>query len=383
MGIFTGNGLDSRATKLNHCTERAAIMELSSVVRKLAWVVGVLALGVLLTGCPAADQKPAKSAGKQADKSTAPEKSAAADSKTETPEAAGKKATEETGKKGPDEAGEKTKDTMPLLPDLDEKAAPSEKTGVKSKEAPDEEIAIEKPKLSTDKSKTEELDEPPAPKMPDFGPPLVDDEKSLTRLDPASPVWIDKEKKQVILQGTACHADYPLEFFATLRNRAYESVVAIYTRPSIVHAGLLAVGAKPGTPVQFQPQYSPPTGTEIEIEVRWKDKDGKVQHARAQDWIRDIKTKKPMDVNWVFAGSMFRKDPETGKEYYRGDSGDFIAVLNIPAATLDIPIEGQSAIEARSYEGAVDKMPPKDTSVTIVLKPKLDKAEPAKEKPAP
>ena len=142
-------------------------------------------------------------------------------------------------------------------------------------------------------------------------------------------------------------------------------------KPNLIHAGLLAVGAKPGTPAKFEPKYVPPTGTEVQIEVRWKDKAGKVQTAPAQQWIRDIKTKKAMEVNWVFAGSGFRKDPETGRDRYLADSGDFISVLNLPTATLDIPIASTSALESRSYEGFVANMPPQGTPVTIVLKPKL------------
>lgn len=208
--------------------------------------------------------------------------------------------------------------------------------------------------------------------------------KGLTKLDKDSPAWIDKGQKQVVLQGETCKAGYPLEFFATLPDRGYESVVVIYTRPSIVHAGLLAVGAKPGKPAQFDPEYSPPTGTEIAIEVRWKDKDGKVQHARAQEWIRSIKTKKPMDVNWVFAGSMFRVNSETGEKRYMGDGGDFIAVLNLPTATLDIPIPSKSDLESRSFESLLEKVPPEKTPVTLVLTPKLDKEGEKKveEKPA-
>ena len=213
--------------------------------------------------------------------------------------------------------------------------------------------------------------EPEAAKPAKLGEPLVDDVKTLKQIDPVQPVWIDPEHKQVIFLAETCRADYPLEFFATLRDRGYEACVIMDVKPSLVHAALLAVGAKAGTPVRFDPTYAPPTGTEVQIEVRWKDKDGKVQKTPAQNWIRNVKTKKPMDVNWVFAGSIFRKDPETNRERYLADSGDFIAVLNLPTATLDIPVESASAIESRLYEGFVDNMPPKGTPVTVVMTPKL------------
>ena len=181
--------------------------------------------------------------------------------------------------------------------------------------------------------------------------PLVDNMDDLKKLDPNSPIWIDKKHKELILVGEACKAGYPLEFFATLPDRGYEAVVVVATKPSVVHAGLLALGAKPGHPVRFEPEFQPPTGTEIAIEVRWKDDKGKLHSAAAQKWIRNMQTKKPLDVEWVFAGSGFRKDPETGLERYFGDSGDFISVSNLPTATLDLPIQSTKTLESRLFEG--------------------------------
>ena len=121
---------------------------------------------------------------------------------------------------------------------------------------------------------------------------MVDDPASLQRLSPTQPVWLDKKDRCIVLQGAVCAAGYPLEFFATYSNRYYESVLAVNVTPSIVHAGLLAVGAKPGIPRGSSRRFQPPTGTEVAIEVRWKDAQGKVQSGPAQHWIRNIKTRK-------------------------------------------------------------------------------------------
>ena len=89
------------------------------------------------------------------------------------------------------------------------------------------------------------------------------------------------------------------------------------------------MGAKRGHPVRFRRQeYEPPTGTGILIEVRWKDKDGKVKKAPAQQWVRNMQTKKALDVNWVFAGSMFVKDAN-GQQHYVADGGDFVSVTSL------------------------------------------------------
>jgi hypothetical protein len=206
----------------------------------------------------------------------------------------------------------------------------------------------------------------------DLGPPLVDHPEDLIKLHPVYPVWINNKTKQVILIGSVCRANYPLEFFATYPDRSYESVVEIYTKPSVVHAALLALGAKPGKPVQYDPKFTPPSGAEVDIEVSWKDQNGRRQKARAQEWIRDIKTKKQLDINWVFAGSMFWEDKSTGEKSYLADRGDFISVLNLPTALLDVPIQSASAIESRLFEGFTERLPPPGTPVTLILKPKLE-----------
>ena len=206
----------------------------------------------------------------------------------------------------------------------------------------------------------------------DLGPPLVGKPEDLIKLHPVYPVWIDKKNKEVILIGSVCRANYPLEFFATYPDRGYESVVVIYAKPSLVHGALLALGANPGKPVQYDPKFIPPSGTEVEIGVAWMDQNGKRQKARAQDWIRDIKTKKQLDVNWVFAGSLFWEDKSTGEKSYLADRGDFISVLNLPTALLDVPIESASAIESRLFEGFTERLPAPGTPVTLILKPKLN-----------
>ncbi|MEN6449020.1 MAG: YdjY domain-containing protein [Thermoguttaceae bacterium] len=230
-------------------------------------------------------------------------------------------------------------------------------------------VADEKPQETPQEELNQDLQKI-ADSPRDLGEPLVED-ADLHRLSTEQPVWVDAKNKQVVLLGEVCKAGYPLEFFATYSNRAYESVVAVNVKSSIIHTGLLAVGAKPGHPAHFQPEFSPPTGTEIAIEVRWKDRQGKVQRARAQDWVRDVKTKKALELNWVFAGSIAEKDADGQFTSYQADGGDMICVLSLPSAMLDLPRHGYGAIEARSFEAFAERLPPEGTPVTLLLKPVL------------
>jgi hypothetical protein len=210
------------------------------------------------------------------------------------------------------------------------------------------------------------------PELPaNLGDPLVDEPNNLRRLDPSSPVWINKKDREVVLIGSVCRANYPLEFFATYPDRGYESVVVVYTKPSVVHAGLLALGGKPGKAARYKPKFVAASGTEVEIGISWKDQSGKRQKVRAQDWIRDIKTRKSPDMNWVFAGSVFWEDKSTGAKSYLADRGDFISVTSLPTAMLDLPIESDTAMDSRSFEGFAERLPAPGTPVTLILKPKL------------
>lgn len=217
----------------------------------------------------------------------------------------------------------------------------------------------------------------------DLGPPLVDNRDKLTELHPTFPVWFDKEHKSVVLLGEVCQRRMSLELFACLKgSKEHESIISVPTKAYVVHAGLLAAGAVPGNPVQFYPEYIPARGPEIEITLIWKDEKGQVQRARAQDWVRNAETKKPMEYAWVFGGSHFVKDEQTKEQYYRADGeGDLICVSNFPSAVLDIPIKSTDENAHLLFECFTERIPPIGTPVTLVLTPKRGDA--AKETPAP
>ena len=223
-------------------------------------------------------------------------------------------------------------------------------------------------------------DEPePASKPRDLGPPLVDNLKDLKQLGKYS-AWLDPKNKQVVLLGETCKADYPLEFFITTKARAYESVLVIdgehrqAGQMSVfqqVQFALILCGAKSGHPSYYKDDKTTvATGAEIVIEVRWKNKEGKIEQSDARNWIRDVKTKKPPAKTWVFAGSRFGDDGEGGKRFM-ADGGEFVCVLNNPIAMLDLPVVSAGAIEDRSFEANLGKLPPPGTPVTIVMTPKV------------
>jgi hypothetical protein len=210
-------------------------------------------------------------------------------------------------------------------------------------------------------------------------PPALPEPAGARRLSPKYPIWIDPKEKAVIVDGQICLREGMLEMFACTRNtKEHEAIVSADTKAYLVHTALLSLGAEPGHPAQFQPEYKPPTGTEIEVLVRWRDAQGKEQTARAQDWVKDVHTKKAMTHPFVFGGSSFWTDPESGKKVYQAEGGDFVCVSNFGTAMLDIPVESSQSNEGLEFEAFTEKIPPLGAPVRLIFKPKLEEQSEAK-----
>ena len=193
----------------------------------------------------------------------------------------------------------------------------------------------------------------------------------LVRLTKDFDLWLDPKRKIVVVDGTVCLREGQLEMFACPKGtKEHESVVAVNCKAKFIHTALVAVGAEPGTPVSFDPKYVAATGPTVEVVVLWKDAEGKKHQVRAQQWVRNVKSGKAMTYDWVFAGSGFWTDEQSGQRYYHADAGDFICVSNFPTATLDLPVESSQATSGLLFEAFTERIPPRGTKVRLVLRPK-------------
>jgi hypothetical protein len=211
-----------------------------------------------------------------------------------------------------------------------------------------------------------------APPQPDS---LI--ESNLTRLSKEDSVWIDTKRKLVVVDGEVAVREGFLEMFACPQGtKEHESVVAVYSKAYVVHTGLLAVGAVPGKPVQFDPEYRRAEGPIVDIYILWRDAKGEKHSVKAQEWVRNTKTQKEMEQDWVFAGSGFWTDEETGKKLYYAEQGDLICVSNFATAMLDVPIESSQSADQLLFEAFTERLPPKGTKVRLVLIPRQAKKAP-------
>jgi hypothetical protein len=185
-------------------------------------------------------------------------------------------------------------------------------------------------------------------------------------------IWLEKNSRgrRVLLRGAICRREAPLEEFACLKNtKEHESIVSVDITPKVLHAAILAAGAQPGSVARFDDDgFHAPTGDMLEITIEWKQGD-KTQRAKAQDWIRDLKTKQSISHPFVFAGSQEVKHPITGEPYYLGNDGDLISVANFASSIVDLAVKSSATDAEHLFETFTERIPPQDTPVVVILKP--------------
>ena len=110
----------------------------------------------------------------------------------------------------------------------------------------------------------------------------------------------------------------------------------------------------------------------LKIECLWRQ-DGQLKRSDARQWVWDEKTKAPLRIDWVFAGSLLYDDPVTKKTRYAADEGDLITVANFASAILDLPIVSSANDADREFTANTSKIPPIGTEVFLFLSPRDDK----------
>lgn len=200
--------------------------------------------------------------------------------------------------------------------------------------------------------------------------------KTLVQLSAKDPIWVDMKRKIVVLDGEIVLREGALEVFVCMQGtKEHESIIAVPIASHIVHAALLAVGAKPGTPVSWDPEYEPATGPTIDVLVQWKDEAGKLQIRRGKDWVRDNRSQQGMKYDWIFPGSYFWVDERDGKQIYAADGGELICVSNFRSAMMDVPVKSSDDNTNLYFEAFTERIPPVGTKVRLFLIPQRETEE--------
>jgi hypothetical protein len=180
--------------------------------------------------------------------------------------------------------------------------------------------------------------------------------------------------RRVLISAEVCLREGPLELLLTRKGqKEHEAILSANIDARIVHEALLLAKAEPGSPARFDPSFCPATGTPVKIRLVY-EQDGKKVSVPAQSWVRSDKTRKELDSDWVFAGSMLVENPldPNGRKRYLANDGDVICVANFGDALLDVPVESTKDWNAgRLYVAWTDRIPEIGTKVVVYLEPVL------------
>ncbi len=181
---------------------------------------------------------------------------------------------------------------------------------------------------------------------------------------------VQGKARRVLVSGAICLREGQLEQFLTRKGtKEHEAIVAADVDARDVHKALLLAGAAEGKPVQFRPTYKPATGQPIRVTVKYQDK-GKLVTVPARSWVKNARTGKDLDTDWVFAGSQLVDNPlDPGKKIYLANDGDVICVSNFDTALLDLPIKSPKDNADLVYVANTERIPPLETKVVVVLEP--------------
>ncbi len=233
-----------------------------------------------------------------------------------------------------------------------------------------------------------DTDLPPQPQqsgntLPDTWPdsPSVVADAKLTALNKEKTLYLEtlpSGKKRLHFKSEVCLREgvYLEVLLCKTNTKEHEAILRTSLDAKLLHAGLIATGAKPGNTVHFvnpkteEPEYKPASGTKIRVLVQYKLNNQLHTHP-AQEWITDRTTKRIMAHEWVFAGSRFAKFPDRpdDPEYYCANNGEVIAVSNFVDSMLDLPVEVSSAAEELVFEAVYKKVPEAGSPVWVILEP--------------
>ena len=212
-------------------------------------------------------------------------------------------------------------------------------------------------------------------------PPLPTVEGKRVPLNPTKTLFFETlpdGKRRVLIQSEVCLREGMLEvFLCRNQTKEHEAIVHADLDARALHAALEAAGAKPGSPVQYQPQFKPPSGTRVRVLVQYEE-NGKTVTRPAQYWVRETKSRKELAHDWVFAGSKLYPDPDEPQKqpFYGANSGDVICISNFPDALLDLPINSPKDNSDLVFEAWTERIPPLRTPVLVILEPVVEPKKP-------
>ncbi len=162
-----------------------------------------------------------------------------------------------------------------------------------------------------------------------------------------------------------------IELFAcTPSGKAYESVMVLGCKPTHLMTGLILLRQKRGGGGQFQGDSTKPKGSKLFLIASWTDpKTQKLRRYFAEDLVWNQRANRSMKrTGWIFIGSRFLKNHNTGKEIFMASyTGTVIVTYHDPNAILDTPSD--SGADDTTFYANHLLLPPRGTKLKLRIYP--------------
>jgi len=178
---------------------------------------------------------------------------------------------------------------------------------------------------------------------------------------------VDVRRGTVQAEGRVCMDKGVLEYVACgPGGKVHESLLILDCEPRDLLVAIQTLGLKPGRGVDFQGQKKVPTGAKVFLYVEW-EQGGKSVRRRAEDLVWNAQARRSMRrTPWIFVGSRFEKDPDTGKPVFAASiEGNLVATYHDPYAILDHPLD--TGADDTTYEVNTKLVPKAKTPVKLVI----------------
>jgi hypothetical protein len=204
-------------------------------------------------------------------------------------------------------------------------------------------------------------------------------------------VTINVQERCVDVESSVCLHRGELELVAcTKGTKEHESIVAIKAKPVHIHAALLLLGAKPGSPAtrkQLGDQAGrwidvPPSGGPVDVFLVLKGKEGKMVEHPISDFIAPSSRKSDDSAaadqearfpthTFLFAGSVLYGDGPGPRRYLSDESGNVISLSTFGDELLCLPAIHSQDNRALEWQVNPANLPAVGSNVTLRLRPQI------------
>ncbi|MBX3734486.1 MAG: hypothetical protein KF791_18065 [Verrucomicrobiae bacterium] len=205
---------------------------------------------------------------------------------------------------------------------------------------------------------------------------------------------INVQERCVDVESSVCLHRGVLELVAcTKGTKEHESIVAIKAKPMHIHAALLLLGAKPGSPATRQQLGDeserwfdvPPSGGPVDVFLLLNDEAGTFVEHPISKFVAPSSKRSGDSVSaemqpafpthtFLFAGSVLYGEGPGPRRYLSDESGNVITLSTFGDELLCLPAIHSQDTEALLWQVDATNLPAVGSSVTLRLRPKVPPA---------